>query len=249
VATERVTVTPEQVAKAAEEAKAGEQKTERPTWLPEKFESPEALAKAYAELETKQGKPAEKPSAAIETKQPDAAKAAAEAGLDMKALAKEYLANGRALTHGTLEALKAKGITTEAVAQFVAGAEAASREVVTQLAKDVGGEEQLTQIYDWAKANLSADELDAYNVAMDLGNVNLSRITLQGLVAKYQAAVGTNPSLVNGSGSKPGTGQPAFQSNQEVIAAMSDPKYKTDEAYRQAVAKRLQGTNLFSIRG
>ena len=52
--------TPEQMVEDAHRAELERQQQEqddgRPEWLPEKFSSPEDMAKAYSELEKKQGK-------------------------------------------------------------------------------------------------------------------------------------------------------------------------------------------------
>src|SRR5690606_27809848 len=83
---------------------------QRPAWLPEKFSSPEDLAKAYAELESKLGGQKKEETPATPPTKEEAEKAVSEAGLDMAALSKEYAELG-GLSEDTLKALEAKGIT------------------------------------------------------------------------------------------------------------------------------------------
>ena len=66
----------------------------RPSWLPEKFGSAEDLAKAYAELEARQGsKPAETPVPS-EATPTEAAKVLSDKGLDFNSFSDEFASDG-----------------------------------------------------------------------------------------------------------------------------------------------------------
>ena len=78
-----------------------DESTERPEWLPEKFNTPEDMAKAYGELENKLGQPTENKTEETPTPEPKAEetleiaeKAVSNAGLDMSALQSEYSESG-----------------------------------------------------------------------------------------------------------------------------------------------------------
>src|SRR5262245_28204300 len=101
--------------------------SDRPSWLPAKFESGEALAKAYAELERKRGTPDPEPEAAPSPDAPpmDLLLAAhvQEAGIDVNALNTEMETFG-SLSPDTMATLNKKGITPEMVGAYFGGLQA-----------------------------------------------------------------------------------------------------------------------------
>ena len=123
--TEGTQPTPEQVIEEAHKAELARQQAEqaegRPDWLPEKFESPEAMAKAYAELEKKQsaGKPAEKPKA---IEQPTREQVV-ESGLDISALEAEWNETG-ALSEESYKLAAEAGYSRDIVDNYIEGRQA-----------------------------------------------------------------------------------------------------------------------------
>lgn len=222
------------------------EKSDRPAWLPEKFKSPEDMAKAYGELEGKLGsKVADKPT---ETKAPDAALAeqAKAANVDMQALSREYLEKGE-LSAESLSALEAKGFDKATVDTFIAGQKALASQLTQTMAKAVGGEEQMTAMLDWARANLSADEAAAFDQAVTSGNQASAILAAQGLAARFSAANGSEPQLIDGEG-RPVAGVAPFSSSEELTQAMSNPRYENDPAYRAKIEQRLARTPMFGVR-
>lgn len=210
----------------------------RPAWLPEKFKSAEEMAKAYGELEAKQGKPPETPKAPT---QDEAVKLVADAGLDMAKLASEYAEKG-ALSAETMTTLAAKGITQEHVKQFVEGQQAKAANLMKTFSEVVGGEDTLKSLLDWAKTGLSAEEIAAYNSAIDT-NEAAAQTYLRGMHAKYVASQGQDPKLIS---AEPVTskGVAPFNSNVELTDAMSDPRYRKDPAFRLLVTQRLNASKM-----
>jgi hypothetical protein len=227
----------------------------RPEHVPEKFWKDgkvdvEGMAKSYAELEKKQGKPADAPKPADSTPIADpkiVVKAVTDAGFDLKELAKEYTDNGGKLTEKTVEALKAKGISKDAVDGYVAGVQARATEIVNEITKAAGGADKLKGIYQWAEANLPKDEIDAYNEIMDVGNKSASKLAFDGLVARFNVANGKEPSLVTAEGEPVQSGAKPFANSAQVVEAMRNPKYETDQEYRDQVKARLAVTTMFGI--
>lgn len=196
-----------------------------------KFANVDELEKAYTELQKLVGtpKPAELPVAtAIET-----------SGLDLNAIAEEYTTADGKLSDKTTSALTAKGLSVENVQQYVAGQTAIAQQVRAEFAQIAGGEEALKATLVWAKANIPEAEAKAYDAAVTNGDKTVAKMLWQSLVSRYQAIHGKEPSLVTGA-VVPGTsGVEPFANYGQVTAAMNDPKYQTDEAYRQKVAKRI----------
>lgn len=222
---------------------------ERPSWLPEKFKSAEDMAKAYAELEAKQGsgKPAvaAAPAVAAPAAQSDeqAAVAATKAGLDMSALKAEFSAAGK-LSDESIAKLEAAGFDKATVDAYVAGQEALASQFQSEvMAVTPGGADKYTEMVEWAKANLSDAEIAAYNTAVGSGNKDQAKLAVSGLGAKFSAAVGSEPNLIGGI--VHGGSVDVFESVAQVTAAMRDPLYGTDPAYRAKVQAKLGRSQVF----
>lgn len=251
MAVNRVTITtPETGADAPAPAAAAvvDATGSRPAWLPEKFKTAEDLATAYKELETKQGTaPADKPAEPVAppvTAPTIIKEQVAAAGFDLTAIAKEYLANGNKLTPETQKALTDKGIPQAAIDTYIQGANAAAAAIVTEITSIAGGADKLATVYQWARANLTADELEGYNSIMEAGNKNASKVAFAGVFARYQAATGKEPALVAAQTTPTASGVIPYASNEQIVEAMRDRRYKTDPAYRAAVSKRVAATDM-----
>lgn len=221
----------------------------RPEGLPEKFKTVGDMVASYTELERRLGSapvppvvvpPVAPASAAITA---DPAKTVADAGLDIKALGTEFVQNGNKLTEASVTALAAKGITPETIANYVAGAKAAADGIVAEITTVAGSQANLEAALAWAKANLSADEIAAYNSVIDGGNKTATRLAFEGIHARYAAARGREPELVTAAAAASSGNVAGFASNAEIVAAMSDPKYREDSAYRSKVEARIGVTD------
>ena len=65
---------------------------------------------------------------------------------------------------------------------------------------------------------------------------------IQGLHSRYRSGVGVEPTLVKGEVGDTTVGN--FQSLAEITAAMSDPRYEKDPAYRSQVAEKLRKSSV-----
>jgi len=219
---------------------APDEGAERPEWLPEKFKTPEDMAKSYAALEKKMsgGKEeatAEETPTEIPSKD-DAKEVATNAGLDFDAMQVEYGSNG-SLSDETYEAINKSGIPRDVVDSYIAGQEALATSIRTEMFSTVGGEENYGSMMSWATNNLSSSEIDSYNNVMGSADQNQIQLAVRGLNAQYQSDTGSNPSLL--SGDTPANVGSKFESVAQITAAMRDPKYKTDPAYRKTVEAKL----------
>jgi len=227
---------------------------DRPDWLPEKFESPEAMAQAYSALETKLGQQPQQEE--TEELPPETAEAADEApvkggdveevldnaGLDFEIFQKEYDETG-SLSGDAYAALEQAGFPRSLVDNYIQGQEALNSNTNNEMYSITGGEEGYQGMVEWASDNLPADEVDAFNVTIDSGDPALIRMAVQGLNARYRSESGSEPSLVQGSTDTVSGGK--FDSAAELTAAMRDPRYAKDPAYRQSVAQKLSRSSVF----
>jgi hypothetical protein len=111
-------------------------------------------------------------------------------------------------------------------------------EDVEALQNVVGGSEQYDQIIDWAKDNLSEQEISMYDHVMESNDPIAMFFAIRALGNSYENAVGVDGELLTGTASS--TPQDVFRSQAEVVQAMSDPRYDSDPAYRQDVYEKLE---------
>lgn len=223
---------------------------ERPQWLPEKFKSPEDLAKAYAELESKLGKPQapqetpkEEPAALSIQTEEQAKATLSEKGLDFQKFSVEFAANG-GLSEASYQELQGAGIPKNVVDSYITGIQAQADQYRSTVTAEVGGQEQYDTIVSWAAANLAPEDISAYNAAMSSGSLAQARLAAAGLALKYTQANGSPPKVVLG-GNTTSVSSDVFESTAQVRQAMSDPRYKQDPAYRRTVMEKLGRSNVF----
>ena len=224
----------------------------RPGWLPEKFKSPEDMAKAYGELEGKLGKSDEatkdlEPKEETKKEEGDlsidkAEKAVENAGLNMSSLQDEYSEGGQ-LKETSYKALEKAGIPKDYVDAFIKGQEAIATQTSNTLKQEVGGAEPYNNMMSWAADNLNEAEITSFNKTVNGKDIEATRLAIQGLNARYKNNVGDEPSLQSANKSSTSNAQ-GYRSWAEVTSAMNDERYSTDDAYRNDVQNKLNNSRL-----
>lgn len=215
---------------------------ERPSWLPEKFEKPEDLAASYAELEKKLSSGQQETPAAGDKAAEEAREAVTSAGLDFDAFSTEFAEKGE-LSAESYAALEGKGLPRDLVDSFIDGQQAKADLYRAEVLLSVGGEDTYTQMSEWAATNLTEAELNAYNAQVEGGNLTAAKMAVQGLKARFEQENGAEPNLLTGETG--GSSTEVFRSTAELTAAMRDPRYKKDPAYRAEVQQKLSKSSLF----
>jgi hypothetical protein len=203
-----------------------QQPSDRPEWLPEKFESSEDLAKAYSSLEKKMS-----------------SNKADEQGLltaeQFQDYGDEYRENG-GLSEDSYEALNKMGLSNDLVDQYIQGQEIMAVAEGHELMEAAGGEEGYNSMSEWAAENVPEDELDAYNQAVQ-GDVNMAKLAIRGMYAQYRNAGGQGPNLIQGGKSAQAGG---YGSTYEMQQDMKNPLYKNgDQQFHAMVDRRLAATS------
>jgi hypothetical protein len=116
-----------------------------------------------------------------------------------------------------------------------------STQEVNQLQNMVGGQAAYNQLTSWAAENFSQGEIEAFDSLVESGNTNAIQLALQALYYRYTDAMGVEGEMLSG---KPARSQDVFRSQQELISAMSDPRYDSDPAYRQDVINKLERSDV-----
>jgi hypothetical protein len=100
------------------------------------------------------------------------------------------------------------------------------------------GDDNYAAMVEWASETLPKPEIEAINKQLDSIDRTAVTFAFTGLKAKYEAANGKQPSILTGNSG--GVSSVAdFKSVAEMTAAMADPRYKKDPAYREAVKARI----------
>lgn len=165
-------------------------------------------------------------------------------GVDWNVLEKEYTDNGE-LSKESLEALEKAGYPKSVVDAYINGMEAEYERLANHVVESVGGVEQFTKLQNFAKTQ-NADYQKMWNDTMNSGNVLAIKTMLSGIQSDMIAVQGTQKSTIMGSGSTgAGSGDTGFSSRQDMIKAMSDPRYGKDKAYTHAVEQKVINSKLF----
>ena len=111
-----------------------------------------------------------------------------------------------------------------------------------QLFQMVGGEKAYQSMIKWAGQNLSQEEVSMYDSVMGKGDPNAIFFAVQALNSKYSDSVGRDGQMLSGKSAQ--SEDNSFQSQQELVQAMSDPRYDNDPAYRRSVLNKLANSDV-----
>jgi hypothetical protein len=210
---------------------------ETPDWLPDKFKSPEELAKAYSELEKKLGEnPVDK------REDLDAEEATPPTEINYEEMASEYWSEG-SLSDTRYKELEDMGVPKQIVDGYIAGQQAILNSVQGSVFNEVGGEAQYQEMVAWAKDNLSESEVAIYDQSVNTNDLDQTLYAVKGLHARYASEQGVEPKLIQGDNAPVSSG--AYASAAEVKRDMSDPRYSKDPAFRKKVENKLSKSNVF----
>ena len=235
----------EQEALAIGEAAANEQQQ----LLAGKFKDAEALEKAYIELQSKFGSRQEDSSDEGETDDDEQEDTEEESNSILDALW-EDAQNGE-LSKETQEQLS-KMNPAEVAAEYLKyrqqieanqqPEEDISDSQVAELRGIAGGDEGYQEMIAWASENLTPQDIKRYDSVIASGNYDAISFAVEALKSKYTEAMGVEGQLFKG---KPASNtRDVFRSQAEVVAAMSDPRYDRDPAYRSDVFEKLERSDL-----
>lgn len=113
---------------------------------------------------------------------------------------------------------------------------------ITTIQNSVGGEQGYAELMQWSNQNLSEEVVQGFDQLVASGNRYAIQLAVNGLMAAYQNQNGMEGEMLTGKA----TTQVAdvFRSQAEVIAAMNDPRYDSDPAYRQDIFTKLERSDL-----
>lgn len=113
---------------------------------------------------------------------------------------------------------------------------------VNQVQNAAGGLAEYNKVVDWAGQNLDNKSIQAFDSVVDSGNIAAINIAFQGLKSKYVEANGYEGRMLTGKAPK--KQGDVYRSQAELVAAMSDPRYDNDPAYRADVIEKLSQSDV-----
>jgi len=212
-----------------------------------KYKNAEELEKAYNELQQKLGDRDSEEGEEGDTEEPTSSPAVSLIN-DASA---EYWDNGESLTPETIEkfsSMSSKDLVDAYIEITKNNPQAATAQQVdisdaevNQIQNSVGGEGKYNDLVNWASNNLQTNEIQAFDNIINSGNSTAIQLAVAGLKSRYETANGYEGRMLTGN-SAPSTD--TFRSQQELVAAMGDPRYDNDPAYRQDVIEKLDRSDL-----
>ena len=164
----------------------------------------------------------------------------------------EYYANGGALSEETISRfteMSSQDLVNAYMEMYESGqvgqasqAQELSDAQVNSVINAAGGEANYNQVIEWAASNLGERQIDAFDSVVDSGNPAAINIAFQGLQSAYQEANGYEGRMLQGRA--PSSAGEVFRSQAELVAAMGDPRYDNDPAYRADVVEKLNNSDL-----
>ena len=217
-----------------------------------KYKSAQELEKAYMELQSKLGEQ-EKGETEVAEKEPEDKPTLSEGATLITSATDEYYANGNQLTPETLQKFSSMSsqdlikayMEVQQLPEYQQAQQTPveiSESQVNQIKNAAGGEAAYSNIINWAKSNLEAEQINAFDDVVNTGSVQAINLAVAGLKAQYDNANGVEGRMVTGKA--PTNSGDVFRSQQELVAAMNDVRYDRDPAYRQDVIEKLDRSNL-----
>ena len=218
-----------------------------------KYKSAQELEKAYMELQSKLGEQEDKGETEVAEKEPEDKPTLSEGATLITSATDEYYANGNELSPETLQKFSSMSsqdlikayMEVQQLPEYQQAQQTPveiSESQVNQIKNAAGGEAAYSNIINWAKSNLQAEQINAFDEVVNSGSVQAINLAVAGLKAQYDNANGVEGRMVTGKA--PTNSGDVFRSQQELVAAMNDVRYDRDPAYRQDVIEKLDRSNL-----
>lgn len=163
-------------------------------------------------------------------------------GVDFAGLENEYMNNGE-LSQQSYETLEKAGYPKAVVDGMLAGWEAASTHFVNDVYALAGGQEEFARIQQFVSSQ-NQDVINAFNATLDSENLMQIRMTLEGIKGRMVKQYGTQRPSIVGNGT-PSTDRSGYESTDEMIKDMSDPRYQKDAKFTREVYQKVKYSKLF----
>jgi len=220
-----------------------------------KFKSVDDLLKSYKELEKKLGKPKEEETKEEEGKEKVEDKPLEDLTIPPKEEEEKVEAENNEIDPDSKlaelaskqlqgeeiseEELKAAGVSKKVFDYYMKGIQAETQAKAQAIMSTVGGEENYKALLEWAKDNISEQEIDSYNNIIKSGDVGAIKLATAGLKMQYDSANGfTGVGVAEATGLAVRPYKSSTEYINDVQKALKDPNYQ------KIVDKRIEITDL-----
>ncbi len=221
-----------------------------------KYKDAQELEKAYAELEKKLG---EKSEASTEEPEQESETVDEKPTTDFSANAEvisaandEYFKNDGKLSEETMDKfsqMSSRDLVEaymEVQKTMPKGDAQTTDDLTTATVNEIknfaGGDAAYNNMVTWAADNLDPNSRAAFDDVVNRGNVDAIKLAVSGLKSQYENAMGYEGKMYSGKAAK--ANADVFRSQAELVAAMGDPRYSRDPAYRQDILEKLDRSDM-----
>jgi len=147
---------------------------------------------------------------------------------------------GEEITQEDYATLEAEGFSKSMADSWMAGQNALAAQRVSFIHEQAGGETNYQKMAEWTITGLTKEERASYNTAIKVQDQKAVKTAVSGMWARYLQANPT-PGRRNKGGHRPPAAPSVtpYASSAEMTKAMGDPRYQTDPAYRDEVARKV----------
>lgn len=161
-------------------------------------------------------------------------------GIDWDALTKEYDEKGE-LSKETLDALDKAGYPKSVVDNYISGLDALSEKFVNEVKGFAGGDKGYNEVISYLQKQPDSVKKD-FNDVIESGNLGAIKLVIKGIQSEMKATYGTsNPTMMRGQASR--ATQVGFATQDDMVKAMSDPRYGVDKKYTNEVYAKVAKTS------
>jgi hypothetical protein len=216
---------------------------EQENLLAGKYKDAQELESAYLELQKKLGESSDEEPAADEAEEEEEVETSP--AVDMISAASQEFAETGEMSQETRDAL-AELDSSELLDAYMSMQQPPAPDLtdadVSALKASVGGEDAYEEITGWAANSLPDADLEAFNNTVENGSLAQIQLMMAGLQARYQAENGYEGRQLQGK--PPSSSSDVFRSQAEVVAAINDPRYDRDPAYRNDILMKLERSDV-----
>ena len=175
--------------------------------------------------------------------------------VDPWAISQHFHDNQGQITDAMYQQLEGAGLSRASIDSYLAGRAVESGYTtdsgaaadltdseVNSIKNSVGGEAQYQNMVNWASQNLPQTTVEAFDELINSGNAGAIQLAVNGLRQQYEETNGYEGRMLAGKAAQ--SSGDVFRSQPELVAAMEDPRYDKDPAYRQDVIEKLDRSNL-----
>lgn len=164
-------------------------------------------------------------------------------GVDFKALEDEFQTTG-ALSADSYNKLATAGYPKEVVDGVLSGWRAAADNYVSAVTNLAGGQDELSRLQDFVRSQ-PQEVVDAYNAAINSENLGQIKLVFDGIRSLMTKAYGTSNPTVMGSTGGAGTGVVGYETTDEMVKDMNDPRYQKDMKFTREVYQKVKNAKFF----